>query len=88
MCAGFRREVEEAGTGQIFRARIFGAFLYLRAMEMAAAAAIERKEVGKMRRLVIKTALAVFAILALILVLEAGFAFAQEKIKFSGSSPK
>jgi len=41
-----------------------------------------------MRRLVIKTALAVFAILALILVLEAGFAFAQEKIKFSGSSPK
>jgi len=35
------------------------------------------------RRLVIKSALAVFVILALFFALEAGLAFAQEKIKFS-----
>ena len=50
---------------------------------MLRAAAIDGKEVGEMRRLAMKLTLVLLVSLALILVLEAGFAFAQEKIKIS-----
>jgi hypothetical protein len=83
MCAGFRQGVEKAGTGWIVLSRIFGAFFCLRADKLCCGPRplFERRLV--MQRSSTKVALAVLMILALFFALEAGLAFAQEKIKFS-----